>query len=739
MKLMHIKDLHFHRFKNDNKEAIATLSAIQQNYLDVTSVIKNKTIVSVQGIASMLKQKFDTTFALYEKCKNAGVGGGNELLPGNNRDLFERKRAEGQLRRSEALLNAAQRLAKVGGWEWDVDKQTMFWTDEVYRIHDFQPSEFIPGAEEHIKQSLECYDPEDRPVISDAFRRCAEEGLAYDLEFPFTTAKGRRKWIRTLAEPVIEDDRIVRVVGNIMDITEHKRVAEALQKERDFVENLFNTAQTVILVLDTEGRIVRFNRYMEGISGYMLAEVRGKDWFSTFLPAEDRTRTRDLFLKAVADIQTRGNVSPIMKKDGGKCEIEWYDKTLKDREGNVVGLLAVGLDITERIKMETRLQQAQKMEAMGNLASGIAHDFNNILFPIVGMSEMLLEDLPSDSHEYENALEILTAGQRGSDLVKQILSFSRQTEHKMIPVRIQRILKEVLKLSHSTIPSNIEITKNIQSDCGLVMADPTQLHQIAMNLITNAYHAVEQTGGKISVLLKETELVSDDLANISLEPGRYAVLSVYDTGCGIDPAVMNKIFDPYFTTKEQGKGTGLGLAVVYGIIKKHHGDIKVYSEVGKGTAFNVYIPLIEKSPDAISAEKVESYETGTEKVLLVDDEEPVARLEKQMLERLGYRVTSRLSSVDALEAFRANSDAFDLVITDMTMPNMTGDQLARELITIRPDIPVIICTGFSERISQNRAAAMGVKGFLMKPIIKLEMARMVRKVLDEGGGNQECW
>ncbi len=531
--------------------------------------------------------------------------------------------------------------------------------------------------------------------------------------------------------PVIKDETIAGMLENAKEITARKRAEEALHKERNFVDNLFNTVQSAILVLDTQGRIVRFNRCMEEILGCALADVRGKDWFSTFLPVEDRTRIRDSFLKAAADIQNGSNVSPILKKDGSQCEIEWHNQTLKDRDGNDIGLLAVGSDLTDRKKMEARLRQAQKMEAIGNLASGIAHDFNNILFPIIGMSEMLLEDLPPGSLEYENAQEILSAGKRGSDLVKQILSFSRQNEHKMMPVRIQQILKEVLKLSRSAIPSNIEISQNIQSDCGLVMADPTQLYQIAMNLITNAYHAVEPADGKISVQLKETELVSDDLANIPLKPGRYAVLSVSDTGCGIDPAVINKIFEPYFTTKAKGKGTGLGLAVVYGIIKKYEGDIKVYSEIGKGATFIVYIPLIRKSPDAISAEKVESYKTGTEKILLVDDEAPVARLEKQMLERLGYQVSSRLSSVDALEAFRANRDVFDLVITDMTMPNMTGDQLAKELISIRPDIPVVICTGFSERISQDRAAAMGVKGFLMKPIVKLEMARMVRKVLDE--------
>ncbi len=299
----------------------------------------------------------------------------------------------------------------------------------------------------------------------------------------------------------------------------------------------------------------------------------------------------------------------------------------------------------ERESLQSQMRQVQRIEAIGNLAAGIAHDFNNILFPIVGLSEMLLEDLPADSMDWENAREILQAGKRGSELVNQILTFSRQSEQKRIPVRIQQILKEVMKLSRSTIPTSINMSQEIQSDCGLVFADPTQVHQIAMNLITNAYHAVEAKGGEITVRLREIKFGSEQLPKSDLLPGRYALMSISDTGTGIAPANKEKIFDPYFTTKEQGKGTGLGLAVAYGIVKEHQGDIEVYS-------------------------------------------------------------------------------------TDMTMPNITGDRLARELIAIRPDIPIIVCTGFSERIDQGKAETIGIRGLLMKPVIKAEMAKTVRSVLD---------
>jgi len=388
-------------------------------------------------------------------------------------------------------------------------------------------------------------------------------------------------------------------------------------------------------------------------------------------------------------------------------------------------------DITDRNKTEERLRQAQKMESIGNLAGGIAHDFNNLLFPIIGMSEMLLDDLPENSLEYENTKEILHAGKRAGDLVKQILAFSRQSEHKMIPVRVQNILKEVLKLSRSTIPANIEIHQDIQQDCGLVMADQTQIHQIAMNLITNASHAVENKNGIIDIELKEFVLKNNDLPDSILKSGQFIRLSVSDNGTGMSQHIVHKIFEPYFTTKEQGKGTGLGLAVVYGIVKEHGGDIKVYSEFGKGTTFNIYLPLMKKSSEIATIEEETKTSTGTERILLVDDEVSVAKLEGQMLSRLGYQVSVETKSNSALKTFKAKPDSFDLVISDMTMPDRTGDQLTKEILSIKPETPIIICTGFSERINKEQAEILGVKGFLMKPVVKSDMAQMVRKVLDE--------
>lgn len=413
-----------------------------------------------------------------------------------------------------------------------------------------------------------------------------------------------------------------------------------------------------------------------------------------------------------------------------------HDRAIRWIDGRMVRL-QIATDITQlkelqkqQLEAEARMREAQKMESIGTLAGGIAHDFNNILSPIIGLSDLLIEDLPPGSTQHENAAEILRAGRRGRDLVRQILSFGRKYKHQKAPLEIQHVVKEVLKLIRSTIPSDIDITSDIQKNCGMVMADPTQMHQIVMNLLTNAYHAVEPAAGGISVSLRETRVGNPQFSEIGLEPGRYAVLSVSDTGCGIGKEFLDKIFEPYFTTKKEGKGTGLGLSVVYGIVKDHGGDIKVNSEVGKGTVFNVYLPLIARRNKSVLRKEETQAATGDERILLIDDETSITRLVTQMLERLGYTVTAFNRSTDALKTFEADPHAFDLVITDMAMPVMTGDRLSREMLQLRPDLPIIMCTGFSSRISEKEAKAMGIKGYMMKPPVRSEITRLIRSVLD---------
>jgi PAS domain S-box-containing protein len=526
------------------------------------------------------------------------------------------------------------------------------------------------------------------------------------------------------------DGQLTGVLGIGRDITERKQAEAELARLASAIDH----ATDSVVITDPEGTIQYVNPAFEKVTGYSRREAVGHTPRLLNSSKQNRAFYETLWKTITAGKTWSGRLINL-RKDKSEFSEEATISPVFDTTGIIVNYVAIKRDVTKEDLLNVRLEQAQKMEAIGTLAGGIAHDFNNILFPIIGMSELLLEDLPAGSLEHENAQVIIEAGKRGGELVKQILAFSRQSEHKLIPVRVQQVLKEVLKLSRATIPSNIELAQDIQSECGLVLADPTQLHQIAMNLITNAYHAVQESGGKILVELREKWLGNGDVADTVLKPGHYVMLTISDTGIGIDPAVIGRIFDPYFTTKEHGKGTGLGLAVAYGIIKDHHGEVKVYSEVGKGTTFNIFIPLIEKNSDIESFEEtVTIHSTGHERILLVDDEELIVRIETQMLERLGYKVTSRISSIDALEAFRANPDAIDLVLTDMTMPNMTGDQLAKKLISIKPDIPIIVCTGFSEKLNAENAKASGISGFLMKPVVKSDIAQMVRKVLDEAKG-----
>ncbi|MBL6994546.1 ATP-binding protein, partial [Desulfobacula sp.] len=385
----------------------------------------------------------------------------------------------------------------------------------------------------------------------------------------------------------------------------------------------------------------------------------------------------------------------------------------------------------DKKKLESQLVQAQKMQAIGVLAGGIAHDFNNILFPVLGNTEMLIMEAPEDSPFKDRLKEIYTAALRAKDLVKQILTFSRQENHELMLMKMQPIIKEALKLIRATIPSTIEIKQDISADCGVIKADPTQIHQIVMNLTTNAFHAMEETGGEMKVNLKQIELGEMDIITPDMKPGIYACLIVADTGTGMDNELTQKIFDPFFTTKEKGKSTGMGLSVVHGIVKGLGGIVRVYSEPGIGSEFKVYLPAGKNSSEEDIQQTKEPIQGGTEQILIVDDEKPIITMEKEMLEHLGYKITAYTSSLEAFEAFRANPDKFDLIITDMAMPFMPGDKLAAELIKIRPDIPILLCTGFSKTMSEEKAASLGIKGFLIKPIVMKDLAKKVRQVLDE--------
>ena len=396
-----------------------------------------------------------------------------------------------------------------------------------------------------------------------------------------------------------------------------------------------------------------------------------------------------------------------------------------------IAMLALLKDTTELRNLEVQLLQAQKMESIGTLAAGISHDFNNILSAIFGYTEIAILNAPVGSTLEKSLKGVLKAGKRARDLVKQILTFSRKSEKEKKPIQMHLIVTEVLKFLRSSLPATIQIQQQIEIGNDTVFADSTQIHQILMNLCTNASHAMMEKGGMLKVSLENMELDSKFTAQYpDITPGSYLKLTVSDTGLGMSPDVLNRIFEPYFTTKEKGSGTGLGMAVVHGIVKSHSGCIKVDSEPGKGSAFYIYLPIID---DKARSEKESDKPllTGNERILFVDDEETLADLGEQLLKKLGYEVVAMTSSVDALELFRTKPDQFDLVITDMTMPKMTGEKLAKELKKIKTDITIILCTGYTSGISKQKIKKMDISAFVMKPFTIQELSIIVRKALDE--------
>jgi two-component system cell cycle sensor histidine kinase/response regulator CckA len=554
------------------------------------------------------------------------------------------------------------------------------------------------------------------------------------IEARFCHKDGLWRTMQCIFNALPSDLPVVGIVINLHDITERKRSDKALRESNDYLNKLVNYANAPIIVWDPKFRITRFNHAFERLTGYGAREVIDKD-LSMLFPQVSKEESISNILDTLKGKHWVSLEVPILCKNGNIRIVLWSSANMYSEDStSLIATIAQGHDITERKHLQKQLVQAQKMEAIGTLAGGIAHDFNNILSAIIGFTELAQMKLESDSEIKDDLKEVLTAGSRAKDLIKQILAFSCQTKEERMPVQMELIVKEALKLLRSTLPTTIDMRENIWSK-SVILSDPTQLHQIVMNLCTNAAHAMREKGGILETTLTDVMLDSDFVStHPDIHPGAYQKLTVSDTGHGIKLEVMNQIFDPFFTTKGVDEGTGLGLSVVYGIVKDCGGTITVYSEPDKGTTFNLYFPILKGTAE----EKTSEYTiipTGTERILLVDDEKPIVNIITKILSSLGYDVQSRTSSIEALELFKAMPKKFDMVITDMTLPQMSGDALAQELMKIRPDLPVILCTGFSENITKEKAETMGIKVFLMKPLLKEEMAHAIRRVLDEAKGS----
>ncbi len=531
-----------------------------------------------------------------------------------------------------------------------------------------------------------------------------------------------------LEEKVVSLEKQLEKYQN--DISEYKRAEEALRDSESRFRVLFEMSPQPVFLSELEsGRIISVNEKFCQISQYKREEALGKSVLELGFIGDDTRHDIVAGLKATGEVYERDVFYTL--RDGSRLQALQYSRLIEVNNEKYV--LTIIFDVTEKKEMEAQLRQAQKMEAIGTLAGGIAHDFNNILTIIVGNTELAMDKIPRQDPAHGKLERVLDASFRARDVVAQLLSFSRTSHEEKIALKINYIVKENLKLLRATIPKSIDIRQNIKYDSGLVLANPTHISQMIINLCTNAAHAMKETGGTLEVSLSNVETdANHPLEFRKLHGDRYVKLTVSDTGAGIEPKILNRIFEPYFTTKKFGQGSGLGLAAVHGIVRSMEGEIIVNSAPGKGTIIDVYLPVVEKRGAAEIDTKSGSPLKPLKKkknILFVDDEEMIVEITHQLLESLGYHVESMTRSPEALEAFRLKPDFFDLIITDMTMPKMNGDQLAKNILCIRPDMPIIICTGYNEIITEEKAMEIGAKALLMKPLKREYLNKKIREIM----------
>lgn len=510
----------------------------------------------------------------------------------------------------------------------------------------------------------------------------------------------------------------------------YQKVSEAKEKVQQthrLLNSVIENSPLAIIAFDLNKKITLWSTAAEDMFGWKTNKAVGKQ--ADIMVSDAENDLQSLFRDILSEKQVSDSEIKCLKKDGSVFDASLSVSAISDTEGKIQGGMAIIGDISRRKEMEEHILQVQKMEAIGTLAGGIAHDFNNILSSVFGFTDVARMKL-NDGEKIEDELDqVIIAGRRARDLVQQILTFSRQADVQKIPLGIAPLIKEVSKFLRSSLPASIEIRRKLNVSSSTVMADPTQIHRILMNLCTNAAHAMKDTGGVLTVRLEE--VASENMAShrySELEGGTYLRLSIADTGCGIPKEHIEKIFDPFYTTKKREEGTGLGLSVVHGIVKDMHGAISVDTEPGKGTTFHVLLPkYVRKVVEEKTLEPVSKVQKG--KLLFVDDEKGIIRTGQRILERRGYEVVATTKPLEALEIFMEKPSDFDVVLTDLDMPDMTGLELSRRFLEIRPDIPVVLATGFSADITPEILKNAGVREMVMKPMIAGELAETVRRAM----------
>jgi len=661
-----------------------------------------------------------------------------DVIPGTKErvasllDITKRKAIERAVRDSEEKYRNLMEEAPIGFCIVALDGTIQYVNRMIEEETGWQREDLI-GQNGF---SVGFFDEETRGLLMERLAIRLAGGPPKSMEIPVVCRNGKRLWVEIKTTILRRGSEPAYLQLAITDITERKQAVEALKESEEEYRSVLENMQDAFFRTDVHGRLIMTNPGFIKVLGYATAgEVQGQT-FADFFPYREECE------RFLADLQQNGFVKhrelKLRHRNGDTRIISVNAQHHRNKAGECAGIEGIFQDITdmkkmdlERKKLEEQLNQVQKMQAIGTLAGGIAHDFNNILGALMGYADLARFKTKDDG--IKPYLERITnACDRAKDLVSQILTFSRHHETERKPVLFTPLIKETMKLLRSSLPSTIEIRLQCLNRNDTVLADPIQIHQVLMNLCTNAAHAMGKKGGVLEINVTEEDLRGTDIvSHAELKEGPHLRLEVRDTGHGIDATIMDRIFDPFFTTKGPGEGTGLGLSVVYGIIKNLNGAISVASEPSRGTVFTIYLPLIEADVEAgVVGDAV--IPRGKGHILLVDDEEPIASLGREILSALGYDITVRYSSLDALEAFRANPRRFDLVISDVTMPNMTGVSLAREILSIRPEIPILLTSGFSDLVNEEQAKNMGVKAFIMKPLSLQVLAQAVSKLLTGG-------
>ncbi|MBK8476037.1 MAG: PAS domain S-box protein [Opitutaceae bacterium] len=641
------------------------------------------------------------------------------------RDITERNRALEQLRVHETVLRETGEIARVGGWSLDPTTGEGFWTDEVARIHDLDPKDKTSMA-----IGLGFYSGESRARIDAAMKAAVERGEPYDLQLELVTAAGRHKWVRTIGHPVCEDGKVVRLRGSFQDVTELFEATAALRESEARFRELAETINEVFWITDAaKARILYVSPAYERIWGESCQSLyaRPSAWFDG-IHSEDRARV----VEAATTRQTTGQYNEtyrVVRPDGQVRWIQDRAYPVCDAGGRVLRVLGVAEDITEKKRIETQFLRAQRLEAVGALAGGVAHDLNNILTPVL-MAAGVLKIEAKDEHERELLSMIEGSARRGADIIRQLVAFSRGVEGEKSVLQPRHLLKEMGAIVRETFPREITLQEDIASDLWPIEVDATQLHQVLMNLCVNARDAMPH-GGRLTFGARNLELGADSSGAGECKPGPYVALSVADTGEGMAPEIIARIFEPFFTTKGVGKGSGLGLSTVLGIVRSHGGHVAVYSEPGRGSRFTVYLPAKPGDSIVTVAAPLAVDPGRAELILVVDDESSIRAATRRLLEQNGYQVVTAPDGQEALKLVLAHRERLRLVLTDVMMPVMGGVGLARALQVLDAGIPVVATSGLDEENKRQELIGVGVREVLTKPCEADVLLAAIRRHLEK--------